>query len=117
MSELTMPTLNGMSKKSASIYSILVLLAFIGSYVGGFLPSYASAVEFEAHVKDFDDYQVQRATDKKDEKREYYEDKISDIQNEAAILQAPDSITPAQRLRLRQLDNDKAKFLRRLNNL
>jgi len=108
-----MPTLNGMSKKSASLYSILLLVAFIGSYVGGFLPSYASAAEFEDHVKTSDKRYYE--TVKRDIKKD-----IKSIENKLALYgldRGMRSLTPRERLDETQLINLKAEYLRDLGDL
>ena len=110
MSALTMPNINGTGKKAASILSVLALVAFIGSYAGGLIPSYALASEFKEHVKTADTryYQTVKRMIKKD---------IKTIENKLALYgldRDMRELTPREKLDEAQLINLRAEYLRDL---
>lgn len=111
-------TLNGMSKKSASIYSILVLVILVSPYVWGLLPSYATAAEFKAHVNSSDDrfkvlddryHQTIRVGLKKE---------IKAIKNTLALYgldRNMRALTPREKLHVTQLINLKDEYVLELS--
>ena len=102
-----MPTLNNLGKNAGSIMAILSCFAIVGAYAGGLLPTYALASELDDHIAESKAY---RSTDK----RESIEDSIREVEQESEVLISVPVLTPRERIRLKQLDNNKAMLIRRL---
>ena len=100
-------TLTMIGAKAAAALAIIGCLSFVGTYTNGLFSRFALSSELTAHIAESKTY---RSTDK----RETIEDSIREVEQEAEVLIAVPVLTSRERLRLKQLDNNKAMLIRRL---
>ena len=94
-----------MGAKAASILAIIGVLGAAATYGNGVLSGYATTSDLNAHVAEFGRY-VQDGI----------EAQIRAVENEIEILQSLSTLTPRERLRLKQLINERAFLLRKLRD-
>ena len=103
-------TLTMIGAKATAILALIGCLAYTSTLVSSLASRYALASDLTEHIVDSKAYRVS-------DKRESLEDDIRAVEQEAEVLGATPDLTPAQRVRLKQLDNNKALLLRRLGRV
>jgi len=102
-------TLTMLGAKATAILAIIGCLSFSANYMSGIMTGYASAEDLRIHI---DDYKQSKINDK----RQAIESSIRAVEQEIEILEVEVDLTRRERVRFKQLENNKAMLLRKLNN-
>ena len=99
-------TLSVLGAKAAAILSILGVLGLGAAYSTSWLAGYVQTDEFYKHISEFSRLE-----------RSGYEDKVLDTENDIEILNAEPVLTTREKIKLKQLNNKRERFLRRLKEM
>ena len=102
---------------ATSITAIVGAYILVAGLVEAQFKDYVRADTFQQHLNATDQYRLAREKERLAEKRLAIEDKISEIEDAIDILKAVDNLGPRERLTLNRLQNRRAKFLRRLDDI
>ena len=92
--------------KAASVLAIIGVAGALSAYTNNMMSSYATVSDLNLHIADFSRYE-----------RNGIEDAIRAVENEIQILEVETMLTPREKLRLRQLRNEKEYLLRKSQKL